>query len=68
MRLRSRLIPLIFLAVLTLTASVGNADMWCSKGGYIMWLDHLPYCVASSMSQECMYCAVTGETFTLGEW
>jgi hypothetical protein len=64
---RLRLVVLVFLVVLALTAPVGNADMYCSNGGYIYWMDHLPYCVASQMSHECLYCSVTG-VFTLGEW
>jgi hypothetical protein len=71
MRLRSRLIPLVVIAILTLTASVGNADMYCSNGGYIVWMDHLPYCVMSAMSHECMACTVTGNsgdlTYSLGQ-
>jgi hypothetical protein len=72
MCLRSRLIPLIIIAILTLTASVGNADMYCSNGGYIYWLNGLPYCVMSAMSHECLACTVTGNspddlTYSLGE-
>jgi hypothetical protein len=61
------LIGLALVVAFAFTAPVSKADMYCSNGGWIYWMDHLPYCVASQMSHECMYCSVTG-VFTLGEW
>jgi hypothetical protein len=58
---RSRLVVLVFLVILALTAPVSNADMFCHDG-YTYWMDHLPYCVMSSMSHECLACDVTGDT------
>jgi hypothetical protein len=71
MRIRSRLILVFVLGILTLTASAGSADMYCSNGGYIYWMDNLPYCVMSAMSHECIACTVTGnsddQTYSLGQ-
>jgi hypothetical protein len=63
---RFRLMLLAFLVVFGLTAPVSNAEVFCHDG-WTYWIDHLPYCVMSSMSHECLSCSVS-DTFTLGEW
>jgi hypothetical protein len=59
MRFRSRVLLIITLAIMTLSPRGGRASTrtTCSPG-WIMWINHLPYCVTSMWSHECDYCEV----------
>ena len=57
MRLRPRLFFLAILLVVSFSPREARPTMFCSPG-YIYWMNHLPYCVASGMSNECEYCVV----------
>jgi len=60
MRLRSKLFFLAILVVISFSPREAKPQMWCSPG-YIYWIDHLPYCVSSGMTNECELCVVTQE-------